>query len=135
MSLNFDTTKIADKEFITRMGSDVPGVMEDPTKEYWSHEITAVIHWCMVTDIGTITEANYETWYNRYVSWMLACGYPKDEWFITLEMVRKSVGLSTNVFNTTDAAFAKRLRARIQETASNEVRRQRKALDEPTSEV
>ena len=51
MSLNFEhLSNIADKAFLTRMGSAVPAHMEDPTKEYWSHEITAVVHWSMIVN-------------------------------------------------------------------------------------
>lgn len=135
MSLNFDTSAIADKAFLTRMGSDIPGHMEDPTKEYWSHEITAVVHWSMIVSLSSITEANHEKWYARYVQFMLATGAPRDEWYITLDMVRKSIGLTTNVSTDTDAAYAKWIRSKIEDRAREILNGERRKLDEPTSEV
>lgn len=135
MSLNFDTSKIADKAFLTRMGSDVPGVMEDPKEEYWSHEITSVIHWCMITSIGTITEANHEKWYARYLAYNRAMGYSAGDQFLTLEMVRKSIGLSTNASNETDAAFWKWLRSLMEREIQSQITGERRKLDEPTAEV
>ena len=48
---------------------------------------------------------------------MLATGTPQSEWYITLDMLRKSIGLTTNVSTDTDAAYAKWIRSKIEETA------------------
>ena len=133
MSLRFDTSKIADKAFLSRMGSDIPGVMEDPTKEYWSHEIEAIAHWSMVVDLGSITEANVDKWYSRYVTFMLATNTPRDQWYITLAMLRKAIGFSVNVSDATDAAYAKWIRSKIEETAARIVNNARRELDGPAS--
>lgn len=135
MSLRFDTSKIADKAFITRMGSSNPEVMEDPTKEYWSHEITAVVHWSMIVNLGSVTEANYEKWYARYAMFMLTQGTPRSEWYITLAMLQKCIGLTCNVSDYTDAAYAKWIRSKIEETASSIARSAKRELDAPPTEV
>jgi hypothetical protein len=135
MSLNFDTSKIEDKDFLTRMGSAEPGVMENPEKEYWSHEISSIVHWTMITNVGRITEANYLKWYERYVQYHLASGIPRDQWFVKLWMVRKAIGLSTNVSDYTDAAQAKWLRGIIERNAQDIAAAELRALDEPTADV
>lgn len=117
MSLRFDTSKIVDRAFVTRKGSAIPGVMEDPEQEYWSHEITAVVHWSMIVSLGSVTEANYQKWYNRYAQFMLTQGTPRSEWYITLDMLHKSIGLTCNVSDYTDAAYAKWIRSKIEESA------------------
>lgn len=134
MSLNFDTSKL-DKSFTTRMGSADPGHMEDPTKEYWSYEVTAVVHYSMIVSLSAITAENHEKWYGRYVTFMLATGTPKADWYITLDMVRKCIGLTTNVSTDTDAAFAKWIRSKIEQTAKDAVTNARRELDAPTAEI
>lgn len=135
MSLRFDTSKIADRSIVSRPGSSNPDAMEDPTKEYWSHELTAVVHWSMIVNFGSVTEANYEKWYARYAMFMLTQGTPRSEWYITLEMLKRCIGLTCNVSDYTDAAYAKWIRSKIEETAKAIVSNARRELDAPKTEA
>lgn len=133
MSLNFDTSKL-DPAFTTRKGSSNPGTMEDPTKDYWSHELEAIVWAHLAVGLSGVTDANIGTWYKRYVMWSLACGTPSNKLYITLEMLRKAVGLTCNVSNETDAAFAKKIRTRMEEYASDAYYRAARELDTPAED-
>ena len=59
----------------------------------------------MVTDLGEITATNYGEFYARVKVYAHITGDDS----ITLEDVKRRIGLSTNVSNTTSAQFLKRM--------------------------
>ena len=93
MSLNFDTTNIANRETVTTSPFD---------KDKW-HPVTEAMIWaCLAVEIGEITEANAEEYFERLAMWQLAFGpwltFGNDEVYLTLEDVKLHIGLKTNVF-------------------------------------
>lgn len=88
MSLNFN-------------GTNVKGWAEiDPgTRE-------SVIFATMAVDLGEITEANHEEFYERFVAFAFAIG---EKPWISLDDVKSCIGLRTNVFSTTPAEHRKRI--------------------------
>lgn len=59
----------------------------------------------LVTDLGEITESNYGEFYARTKVYGLITG----DYSITLEDVKRRIGLTTNVSNRTTAQFLKRM--------------------------
>lgn len=59
----------------------------------------------LVTDLGEITESNYGEFYARVKVYELITG---DD-YITLEDIKRRIGLTTNVSNRTSAQFLKRM--------------------------
>jgi len=59
----------------------------------------------LVTDLGEITESNYGEFYARVKVYELISG----DNYITLEDVKRRIGLITNVSNRTSAQFLKRM--------------------------
>jgi hypothetical protein len=88
-----------------------------------------------ILGVGRITEENYLKWWTRYAAYMTACGDPQEKWFLTLSDVRRSIGLSTNVSDSTDAAFKKVLFRRLDERAQDIAKRDLKALTEADADV
>jgi hypothetical protein len=86
MSLDYDLSKIIDR---------------DKSDEGWNVTQT-IIFGCMITDIGTITRANYHEWFARY---MIINPTAR----LTIFDVRKHIGLHTNVPNRTQPAWIKRM--------------------------
>lgn len=89
MSLNWDATKVKGWDEV------------DPNKQ------ESLIFATMFVDMGEITEQNHEEFYQRYVQFNMARG--SSDLYLTLEDVKGAIGLSTNVFTTTPAAWRKRL--------------------------
>lgn len=59
----------------------------------------------LVTDLGEITESNYAEFYARVKVYEAITG---DD-YITLEDIKRRIGLTTNVSNRTSAQFLKRM--------------------------
>jgi hypothetical protein len=59
----------------------------------------------LVTDLGEITESNYGEFYARVKVYEAITG----DNYITLEDVKRRIGLTTNVSNRTSAQFLKRM--------------------------
>jgi hypothetical protein len=127
MSLNFDTSKL-DREFTTRKG-DPERMGEDPNAEYWSHEVEAIVWAHMAVGLPGVTEDNIAKWYRRYLIWNMVIG--SKEPYITVEMLRKAVGLTCNVSTETDAAWRKRMFSIMEREAEAKYNRLARELDEP----
>ena len=82
--------------------------------------ITNTLIWAtMSVDMGDITEKNYVEFYSRIkaleaVFGALANG-PDGSYFITIEDVKKRIGLSTNVSDKTIGQFFKKIEKQIKE--------------------
>lgn len=59
----------------------------------------------LVTDLGEITESNYGEFYARCKVYSLVSG----DFEITLEDIKRRIGLTTNVSNRTSLQFLKRM--------------------------
>jgi len=94
MSLDFDTSKIANREEVTTSPFD---------KNKW-HPVTNALIWAtMAVEMGEITEANAEEFARRLSLWQTVNGawleYNDGEAvYLTLEDVKLHIGLKTNVF-------------------------------------
>lgn len=86
----------------------------------------------MFVDMGEITEKNHEEFYTRYIQFNMACGY--QDLYLTLDDVKTAIGLSTNVFTTTPAAWRKFLIKKLEEKAAEKLRAARKALEVPNGQ-
>jgi hypothetical protein len=75
----------------------------------------------MFVDMGEITEKNHEEFYERYVQFNMACGYA--DLYLSADDVKDAIGLSTNVFTTTPAAWRKRLVKILEDKARERVYR------------
>ena len=84
MSLDYDLNMIIER---------------DMSDEGWNITQT-IIFGCMITDLGTITEANHEEWFARY-----KVINPSSK--ITLENVHDHIGLRTNVINRSRLQWCK----------------------------
>lgn len=114
------------------------------TEEYGLHrnmmrgEVADVIHLTIPLGMGRLTETNYVTFYRRFVQFCLIKGRDlKDveDGGVTLELIKKMVGLSTNASNKTDAAFRKDLMHELEDQADWRVARKTQALKEKESQV
>lgn len=103
MSLNWNATKIKGWDEV------------DPNKR------ESLIFATMFVDMGEITEKNHEEFYERYVQFNMACGYP--DLYLSLDDVKGAIGLSTNVFTTTTAAWRKRLIRILEDKARDKMYR------------
>ena len=92
--------------------------------------ITNQIIWATIgVDIGSITEKNYEEFYARLKIFDRMTGAGKHSKFqITLADVKRRIGLSTNVANTSRASFIKKMRTRMEQDINNHVAFERKQL-------
>ena len=95
MSLDYDLRSIKDREVHFPPETD-PVVVQ--VYGSLNRKLTTLIFGCMATHIGTITEENYEEWFNRYLYWCRLATLEKDTNGLTLEDVHNAVGLKTNVF-------------------------------------
>lgn len=131
MSLNYDLRNIADEsqDFIWRDGD--PEIMgESADKKYMTGEAQTIIFGTMATGMGKITEQNYGKWYYRYRLFSQSID-GSDECYLTLDMVRKMIGLSTNVFpEETDHKFHKACMERFARHQRGKVAAEAKALIE-----
>lgn len=98
MSLNWDATKA-----------------EHWDELEWSTKETLIFS-TMAVDYGEVTEKNYEDFYKRYVMFCTATG---QERYLTLDDVRKAIGLHANVSTSTPAAYRKRLAGIIERHAED----------------
>jgi hypothetical protein len=85
----------------------------------------------MFVDMGEITEANHKEFYKRYVQFNMACGYP--DLYLTGKDVKDAIGLNTNVFTTTPAAWKKFLLKKLDEKANEKVFSAFKELEKEAS--
>lgn len=116
MSLDFDTTALADQSVTSRW--DEKGV------EHWSEPTTCIVFATMSVGINHITEENWVKFYERYVAINMSLGYEPGSNYITLEMVRQHIGLKTNASTYTDAEIKRRITRFTLETARKEAQRQ-----------
>lgn len=80
----------------------------------------------MFVDMGEITEKNHEEFYLRYVQFHMATGQ-KDDLYLSQDDVKGAIGLSTNVFTTTPAAWRKRLVTFVENAARDKMYRDKRA--------
>ena len=109
MSLNWDITNCNNWE-------------ELKSDKEWG--ITNTLIWAtMSVDMGDITESNYVEFYSRIkaleaVFGALANGSDGD-YFITIQDVKKRIGLATNVTDKTTHQFFKKIEKQIKEQLAN----------------
>lgn len=108
MSLNWNATKVEGWNEV------------DPGKK------ESLIFATMFVDMGEITEKNHEAFYERYVQFHMATGHGEDL-YLTLEDVKGAIGLTTNVFTTTPAAWRKRLITLVENAARDKMYRDKRA--------
>ena len=70
----------------------------------------------LAVDFGEITERNHEEFFKRYAMFCIAAEQKR---YLTLEDVRKGIGLRTNVSTTTPAAYKKRLGGILEQHAAD----------------
>jgi hypothetical protein len=119
MSLNWDTTKVADAKAIG-VGID-PTLLTDADKLEWA-KTEHIIFASLVTGLGKtygITEENHVELFVRFSAYEHAVDGPVTSYtgegtktvkhWLTLEDIRKRIGLRTNASPLTDAQFERRL--------------------------
>lgn len=100
MALTFDTTAIADKSILH---------VEREGKSYWSPLVERMSFATMLVGINDIKDEDAaDKFYKRYRAYLIAGGTPSST-YMSLETVRKFIGLRTNAGTYTDAAYKKRL--------------------------
>lgn len=107
MALHFDFTKVKNNETVCLTPEGEIRVVTD-----------ALIWLTMALDLGGITPKNVEGFIVRLRMYEAVAG-PTN---ITAAQVRSHVGLSTNVSDTTDAQFAKKLSKLMRERAVRAIR-------------
>lgn len=108
MSLNWNAKSVTDWDSI------------DPQKR------ESLIFATMFTDIGVITEENQREFYGRYLQFCRATG---TEPYLTPGDVKSAIGLQTNVFTTTTAAYRKRIREVLESSVEDAVARDYRAME------
>jgi hypothetical protein len=86
--------------------------------------ITNTLIWAtMSVDMGDITESNYVEFYSRIKALEAVFGALANSsdgsYFITIEDVKKRIGLSTNVSDKTTNQFFKKIEKQIKEQLAN----------------
>ena len=125
MSLNFDHGDVQDKDFIFVPAESVFGEGDTPLhlagEKIMNPRFEAVIFATMAVDIGEITEKNKVEFYLRYLLWnrVVNCE-PKP--YLQFSDIEKSVGLKTNVFFATNAAFKRDTWERAQRIVEQQYR-------------
>jgi len=107
MALHFDFTKVKNNETVCLTPEGEIRIVTD-----------ALIWLTMAIDLGGITPKNVEEFIVRLRMYEMVAG-PTN---ISAEAVRAHVGLSTNVSDTTDAQFAKKLTKLMRERAVRGIR-------------
>lgn len=92
----------------------------------------SVIFHTMFTDMGQITEANAEEFFQRYIMWNRALGNDAPL-YLSAADVKAAIGLSTNVATTTFAAYKKRIIKVMEQKAHEMAHHQFKLLEEEQS--
>lgn len=133
MSLNLDLSKVHDHENLCSIEGENGVRVINP--------VTHALMWAtMIIGWEEITEKNYIEWYTRLRSWEIVAGsllyeYNGDQRqsrYITLKDVHQHIGLRTNAFpKITDAAFAKKLRMRLEERVASELKGEQATGDLP----
>lgn len=124
MSLNFNYANVADKDV----------VCTDPSDENKYHPVFDALIWLsMVCGYNKIAEDNCAKVYTRIAQYQAVVGaylgYAGEDGervplYITLEDVRRYIGMHTNVTSMTDAQWNKRLAATALEEASRKAYKQ-----------
>lgn len=110
MSLNWDVSKIEDKDWVWVPATTLyvntaefsRGI--DANKSYLNPKVESIIWACMAIDMSGVTNENKVEFYLRYIFVQRIREYDLYFSFADLE---KTVGLSTNVFTQTTAAWKK----------------------------
>lgn len=95
---------------------------------YTDQETIDMVHATIAVDLGEITEANAVQWWRRARLFEIAAAgrlvhdAEGDPLPLTLERVRRFIGLRVNVANTTDAAYRKRIDLVLRDTVNREER-------------
>ena len=109
MPLSWSVEKVADHEEVTAEGRP------------W--EITELlIFTTMGVGIGQITDANAEEFWTRMQVWAMACGHEPLE--ITLDDIKRRVGLRTNASLKSKAAFSGQVNRQLRDRAATLKRHQ-----------
>lgn len=123
MSLNFDTSKIENKEILKEMlGS----------REVWSQETQSMVFATMYLGVPKIADETAGEFYRRYRMYATAQGQPQPG-FITENLVRQYIGLTTNASKITNAAFNKVLLDLLQVAADTQLTNERALLLDPNA--
>jgi hypothetical protein len=105
MSLNYDLTKVEDKDWLWVPAESIYG----PDPRYSGQVVLnpkaeSIIFACMTVDMGTVTTTNKVEFYLRYLLW---CRLNKYDPYFSFSDLEKMVGLSTNVFERSTAQWRK----------------------------
>lgn len=131
MALNFQLGDVAEHEELLK-----PDGKPDVVTE-------VIIFSTMYLGINAITEATAEKFAVRTEAWQMAFGplasqWAGDKWTprpITLQDVRRHIGLRTNASQLTDAAFRKHLAETLLRDAETTVLRDKATLTQTAAEV
>jgi len=121
MALHIGYKNIADESFVY--------VTDDQGRKCLSDPVVTVGHYCMVIGIREITAENYTKWYARYTMFARAIDEPRENWF-KLDTIRRCIGLTANVAEETDAAYAKWIRTKLEERAKTDLYNEGKEMME-----
>jgi hypothetical protein len=108
MSLNWDVSKIEDKDFLWLEASALyekpypRGIVEG--EKYLNPKVESIIFACMTVDMSGPTKTNKVEFYLRYLLW---CRLNKYDPYFTFSDVEKVVGLTTNVFERSTTQWRK----------------------------
>jgi hypothetical protein len=123
VSLNYDLRDVQENEHTTSEETH-----NDGTIQKWGRWTETLIFATMAVDMGEITEKNYQQFYQRHRWFLRAAGInPRDytDAGYSEEVVKAHIGLKTNVFTTTEAAYKKRLLSILMDSVDDEIRRER----------
>jgi hypothetical protein len=113
MSLNWDTSAIKDWNVVTAHPDDREKLKADPSAKVRLNPLTDALIWmCMAIGMNGITEKNVKKFCVRAYSmerFGAFRGSAKGPIYLTEDEVESHIGLRTNVSDTTDAQFAKKL--------------------------
>lgn len=122
MSLDWDLSKVKDMETVCFEFNKGPG--ETVAKRHLNPITEAIIWGTIAIEMGQITEKNYyEFWMRLSMNDLVygpRIGYRKGSRSITLEEVRKHIGLSTNVGTKPVTQMYKRLLKEVERSQQKE---------------
>ncbi len=125
MSLNFDLRKCENWEELWMPNPEFP----DSDAKVLVPFANQIILYTMVIDMGSITEENWKQFYQRVYVWQRTCGNGAEDgsyfpnYLITMEQVRRMIGLSTNVITKSATAWRKQLALLVSDNLSYEFRK------------
>lgn len=104
MSLSYNMTKMVDREV------NFPPFIDEKGEAHQNPDLYRMIWSCLFLDIPEISEKTVDEFYFRYNFYRALLGplFLGPEWDFSIDIVRKAIGLSTNVAPLTRAQFIKK---------------------------